>query len=198
VIYIVIGVLGFLVAVAFDWVSLKRLPAATKQLVGLLSVGLLTYSTVMVCLTPEKFDFPFFAVPLGILLLLVSLFLLVYSLFIEIPFGSTYSSKGTSNKLTTTGTYALTRHPGVLWLALFYVALILLFPSATMIIATIVWIIMDIIWVLLEDKVFFPRMFPDHSSYQKQTPFLIPNRKSFSACLRTIRAAKREAHKSPR
>jgi len=124
--------------------------------------------------------------PLGIILLVISLCLLIYSLFIEIPFQSTYSKKGVGNKLITTGTYALVRHPGVLWLALLYISLALIFPSPILFLAASVWLIMDIIWVAVEDRVFFPKMFLDYQEYQQKTPFLIPTKQSISSCLKTI------------
>ena len=184
-IYILIGVVGFLVAYTFDWLSLKESSMA-KQLAGILAVGLLIYATVMVCLGPAEFDLPFFTLPLGACLLLISFSLLIYSLFVEIPFRSTYLEKGAGSKLITTGTYALARHPGVLWLGLFYLSLALLFPSTTLFLAVTAWLIMDIIYVIVQDKVFFPRMFPDYHDYQRRTPFLIPNRQSISACLKTM------------
>jgi len=191
VIYILIGVFGFVIAYAFDWVSLKGLPLV-KQLVGLSAACLLVYATVMVCLSPAKFELPIFTLPLGGCLLLISLCLLVYSLFVEIPFRSTYTKQGVGNELITTGTYALVRHPGVIWFAFVFLALILLFPSTTLLLAAISWLIMDIIYVILQEKFFFPKMFPGYDEYQRQTPFLIPNRQSLSACLKTIKARTKE------
>jgi protein-S-isoprenylcysteine O-methyltransferase Ste14 len=188
--YIVLGVLGFLAAYAFDWFSLRQIPIL-KQLFGLLAVCLLLYSTAMVCLSQPKFTLPFFTLPLGACLLLISLSLLIYSLFIEIPFHSTYAEKGIGTKLITTGTYALTRHPGVIWLALVYLSLAIFFPSPTLFLAVTVWLIMDIIYVVLQDRIFFPEMFPDYHSYQQKTPFLIPTKQSISACLKTINPRKR-------
>ncbi|MGD0352509.1 MAG: methyltransferase [Dehalococcoidia bacterium] len=184
-IYILIGICGFLVAYAFDWASLGNL-RVMKQLIGLLAICLLVYATIMVCVIPVKLHLPFFTLPFGVGLLVFSLCLLVYSMFIEIPFHNTYAENGVSNKLITTGTYALVRHPGVIWLALVYLSLALLFPSTTLFLAVIVWLIMDIIIVTLQDKLSFPKMFPAYRRYQLKTPFLIPTKQSISACLRTI------------
>ncbi len=183
--YIFIGAAGFLLAYAFDWLSLKNIPII-KQVAGVLAIGLLVYATVMVCVSPAKFNLPFFTIPLGACLLLVSFTLLMYSLFIEIPFHSTYANKGVGTKLITTGTYAMVRHPGVLWLALVYLSIALLFPSVTLFLAVAVWLIMDIIYVVLQDRLLFPEMFPDYHQYKQKTPFLIPTRQSISACLKTI------------
>jgi protein-S-isoprenylcysteine O-methyltransferase Ste14 len=185
VIYIVIGVFSFLVACSYDWLSLKNIPFV-KQLAGLLAVGLNIYATVMVCISPAKFDVPFYFLVLGACLLPVSLSLLMYSLFIEIPFRSTYLKNGVGSKLITTGTYALTRHPGVLWLALFYLSLAMLFPSTTLFLAITIWLIMDIIYVIMQDRIFFIRMFLDYNGYRRRTPFLIPTKQSILACFKTI------------
>jgi len=184
-IYMLIGICGFLLCYAFDWASLQNL-RLVKQLIGLLAICLTVYATIMVCVIPVKFHLPFFTLPLGVGLLVISLCLLVYSLFIEVPFHNTYAKKGVGNKLITTGTYALVRHPGVIWLAIVYLSLALIFPSTTLFLAVIVWLIMDIIIVTLQDKVLFPKMFPTYREYQLKTPFLIPTKQSISACLRTI------------
>jgi protein-S-isoprenylcysteine O-methyltransferase Ste14 len=183
--YILIGICGFLAAYAFDWASLRNL-RVTKRLIGLLAICLSVYATIMVCVTPVKFHLPFFTLPLGVGLLVISLCLLVYSLFIEIPFHNTYAEKGVGNSLITTGTYALVRHPGVIWLALVYISLALLFPSTMLFLAVTIWLIIDIIIVTLQDKLSFPKMFPAYREYQLKTPFLIPTKQSILACLRTI------------
>jgi protein-S-isoprenylcysteine O-methyltransferase Ste14 len=184
-IYIIVGILGFAAALAFDWASLKRIPVI-KQLVGLLAIFLLVYASVMVCHSPAKLELPIPARIIGGCLLPVFLCLLVYSLFIELPFRSTYAEQGVGNKLIGTGTYALVRHPGVIWLAIVYLSLALLFPSTTLFFAIIIWLVMDIIYVILQEKLFFLKMFPNYRDYQRQTPFLIPTRQSISACLKSI------------
>ncbi len=173
-------------AFAFDWASLKRTPVV-KQLVGILAVCLLAYATVMVCISPARSNLPTFTIPLGSCLLLVSSILLIYSLFIEIPFWSTYAGQGAENKLVTTGTYALVRHPGVIWLALVYLSLVLLFPSATLFLAVTIWLSIDVVYVALQEKFIFAKMFPEYNDYQRRTPFLIPTRQSLLACIRTIK-----------
>ncbi len=170
----------------FDWLSLKNVPVL-KKVCGALAAGLQIYATVMVCLSPDRLELPAFTVPLGICLAVISFFLLIYSLFLEIPFHCTYAKEGVGETLVTTGTYALSRHPGVLWLGLLYIALAVLFPSVTMFIAVVVWFAMDVILVVLEDSYLFPRMFPGYVSYRKKTPFLIPTRQSVADCLRTLR-----------
>ncbi|MBM3155001.1 MAG: hypothetical protein FJ008_06655 [Chloroflexi bacterium] len=185
-VYILVGIAGFLFAFAFDWASLRNIPII-KQIFGILAVGLIAYATVMVCRTSDKLERPTFLLPLGAFFLGIFLCLLIYSLFIEIPFRTTYARKGVGDQLVMEGTYALTRHPGVIWLFFVYVSLILMFPSGTLILAAVIWMLMDVAHVAVQDKFFFPGMFPQYHLYQQQTPFLVPNRQSISACLNTIR-----------
>jgi protein-S-isoprenylcysteine O-methyltransferase Ste14 len=68
-------------------------------------------------------------------LLLVSVCLLVYSLFFEIPFQQTYVDARVGDELVKTGTYALVRHPGALWFALLPVSLSLVSRARLLLIA---------------------------------------------------------------
>lgn len=184
--YILIGAAGFLFMLLFDWLSLKNIPVL-KGISGLLAAGLIGYATVMVCIGPDKINLPFFLMPPGVCLAVVSFLLLVYSLFLEIPFHSTYAKRGGGSTLITTGTYALTRHPGVIWLGLFYSGLSIVFPSPVMFAAAVVWLILDVVLVSIEDAILFPRMFTGYDDYKKRTPFLFPTRRSIVECLRTLR-----------
>ena len=127
-IYIAIGVLGFLVIHTFDFVALKKVPVL-KPVVWLTGSGLLAYAMVMVCLAPEKLALPTWGTWLGWVLLIISLLLLLYSLFINLPLRKTYLASGIGDKLVKTGLYALVRHPGVMWFTLVMVSLVLVISS---------------------------------------------------------------------
>jgi len=179
-VYIAIGCLGFLVIHLFDIVSIKRLPGA-KPLTWILGSCLLTYALGMVCLQADKLPLPTWATWPGWALLTISLFLLVYSLFINLPFRKTYIATGVGDKLITTGLYALVRHPGVHWFILFMLSLILISRSSILLVAAPIFILLDIVLVIVEDKFFFIRMFDGYDSYQQNTPMLVPNRRSLNA-----------------
>ena len=49
-IYIVLGILGFIIIHFFDIVSLKRTPSGAKPCVWAVGSGLLVYSLIMLCL----------------------------------------------------------------------------------------------------------------------------------------------------
>lgn len=182
--YILLGLLGFGLVFLFDWLSQRRLPVI-KPLTWLVALALLVYAILKLSLEAPRLSLPAFTAPLGFCLLIPSTCLLIYSLFIEIPLVATYVYTG-ETKLVTAGTYALVRHPGVIWLAFVFVSLLLIFPSATLFLATLVWLGADILHVFVQDKFFFPKMFPNYADYRRHTPFLIPNRRSFQACLKTL------------
>ena len=184
-IYVVIGCLGFLVIHLFDIVSLKRLPGA-KPLVWILGSGLTTYSLVMVSLAPDRLSLPVWSTWLGWVLLVISLLLLIYSLYINLPFRKTYIATGVGDKLVKTGLYALVRHPGVHWFILFMLSLILASRSSLLLIAAPVFILLDIVLVIVQDKFFFGRMFAGYDDYRKETPMLVPNRRSLNTFISSL------------
>ena len=85
--------------------------------------------------------------------------LFVYSLFVEIPFASAYVQKGTPSRLVTTGTYALCRHPGVLWLAGLLAGVFFASGSLWMLVALPLWVGQDVLYVVLQEKLYFFRIF---------------------------------------
>jgi len=187
-IYIASGSLGFLIIHVFDIVSLKRIPRI-KPVTWLAGNGLLAYSVVMVYLAPDKLPLPIWSTWLGWALLLVSFSLLIYSLFINLPFRKTYVSTGVGNKLVTTGLYALVRHPWMHWLTLVMLSLILASRSSLMLIASPIWILLDILLVVIQDKFFFGKMFAGYDTYRRETPMLVPNRRSISAFINSLKQA---------
>ena len=183
--YIVLGGLGFLVIHSFDIVSLKKIPVA-KPITWTLGTGLFIYSLVMICLRSDKIILPLWSTWLGWALLSISLLLLTYSLFINLPFRKTYVATGVGDKLVKTGLYALVRHPGVHWLTVLILSLLLISGSKLLLIASPIWILLDILLVVIQDKFFLGRMFDGYDSYRRETPMLVPNKKSVSACIRSI------------
>jgi len=186
-IYIAVGILGFIVIHLFDIVSLKRIPSGAKPGVWTVGSGLLGYSLIMLCLKSNTLPLPIWSTWLGWGLLTLSLFLLIYSLFINLPFHKTYIATGVSDKLITTGLYALVRHPGVIWFTLFMLSLILVSKSSLLLIAAPIFILLDILLVITQDRFFFRQMFAGYDSYRQETPMLLPNRSSVNAFISSLR-----------
>ena len=188
-IYIAIGVLGFLIIHMFDIVSLKRIPWA-KPSTWVLGSGLLLYSLVRICLESDKLLLPVWSTGIGWGLLAISLFLLLYSLFINLPFRKTYIARGVGDKLIKTGLYSLVRHPGVVWFVLLILSLILVSKSKLLLLAAPIFILLDIVLVIVQDKFFFTQMFEGYDDYQQETPMLLPNRKSVNNFIKGLRLAR--------
>lgn len=183
--YIWLGIVGFLIGYLFDFVSLRKIPFA-KQAVGLVTFVLLGYAHMMVCLQGEALVRPANLIYVGWFLFFLGSLATVYSLYLEIPFKKTYVVEGVGNELVTTGTYALVRHPGVLWYAVVLIGLILVSGRWLALYAAPIWFLMDVLWVWLQEKLFFNQMFPGYQQYQKTTPMLIPTSRSIARCFRTF------------
>jgi len=167
-VYIAVGILGFIVIHLFDIVSLKRIPSGAKPGVWTVGSGLLVYSLIMLCLKSNTLPLPIWSAWLGWGLLTLSLFLLIYSLFINLPFRKTYIATGVSDKLITTGLYALVRHPWIHCFTLLMLSLILVSKSSLLLIAAPIFILLNILLVVIQDN----------------------NRKSISACISSLRKAR--------
>jgi protein-S-isoprenylcysteine O-methyltransferase Ste14 len=187
--YIAIGVAGFLVIHTSDFVALKKVPWA-KPLTWVLGGGPLVYALTMACLQPDKLPLPNWATWLGWALLAIAAPTLLYSLFINLPFRKTYIARGVGDKLITSGLYALVRHPGVHWFILLVLSLVLVSRSGLVLIAAPIFIFLDIVLVIVQDRFFFGKMFTRYEDYRRETPMLLPNRKSLKAFLNSIRQAR--------
>jgi protein-S-isoprenylcysteine O-methyltransferase Ste14 len=184
-VYILLGCLAFLIAFFFDLVALKGI-SHLKQAVGLVFVLLFGFALSMVCLKGDRFHLPYWLSWAGWPLLALSSGLLIYSIFLEIPFKQTYATTGVGDKLVKTGTYALTRHPGVLWFGLSLLALLAISRSVLLLTAALPWFFLDVAWVWIQERFFFSRMFPGYEQYKRETPMLIPTRESTVRCVRTL------------
>ncbi|MDP3879739.1 MAG: methyltransferase [Dehalococcoidales bacterium] len=185
-IYIAIGCLGFLLLHIFDIVSWKKL-AGLKPFIWFSGSGLLVYAMVMAWLRSDEMALPLWTVRIGWALLAVSCLLLIYSLFINLPFRKTYIAAGVSDRLVTTGLYAMVRHPGVHWFTLAMFSLVLVSRSRLLLIAAPIFILMDIALTIWQDKFLFGRMFEEYDKYRRETPMLIPNRRSLNAFVNSLK-----------
>jgi protein-S-isoprenylcysteine O-methyltransferase Ste14 len=147
----------------------------------------LIYSLVMICLSPDKIVVPTWLTGVGWGVLVLSASLLIHALFVSLPFRRTYIDKGVGEKLVESGFYALVRHPGVIWFTLLMLSLIPVARSRLLLIATPTFITLDILLVFIQDKFLFGRMFPGYGAYRRETPMLLPNRRSVNVFLRFLR-----------
>lgn len=189
-VYIVLGILGFIIVHFFDIVSLKRVPSGAKPCVWTIGSGLLVYSLIMLCLQSNTLPLPIWSTWLGWGLLTLSFFLLIYSLFVNLPFRKTYIASGVSDRLIKTGLYALVRHPWIHCFTLILLSLVLVSQSSLLLIAVPIWVLVNIVLVIIQDKYFFGKMFQGYDSYRQETPMLVPNRRSLNTFIKGLRSVR--------
>lgn len=183
--YILLGIIGFAFLFAFDYFNYKN-KGKLKKLFGILSVASISLGSISILLfMPKTHIHPIIKVIGGGMTTLWG-FMLSYSLFFEIPFVDTYGKEKYNGNLVKSGTYALCRHPGVLWFGLLYLSIFLTTGTPYILYGGIVWTAFDAFHVYLQEKLFFHEIFPEYKEYVRETPMLIPNRKSFQEFRKTI------------
>jgi protein-S-isoprenylcysteine O-methyltransferase Ste14 len=183
---IVIGIGGALIIHIVDIVSLKKIPLL-KPLIWIIGISMGIYSIINLCISSDKMSLPVWTTICGWVLLVFSASIFLSALFINLPFRKTYIETGVGDKLIKTGLYSLARHPGAMWFILFMASLVLISQSKLMLIAAPIFMVMNTLLVIIQDKVFFTKMFEGYDQYQKETPMLLPNRRSITVFFRSIR-----------
>ena len=171
--YILVGLAGFSLIHLADFAALKKIPA-TKPIAWICGIAALIYSIVNIVASASPLSFTPWLTGPGWVLLIGSLVILVYALFVNLPFKNTYVDTGVGVDLVVTGLYGIVRHPGLYPFIGAMAGLFLVFPSYVMLAAATVWSCADLALIVLQDRVIFPRMFVGYLDYQKETPMIIP------------------------
>ena len=181
--YLGIGIIGFVFLLMFDISSLCK-KNHLKYVLGISGFLLILGSTVMIIV-----DFSHFLQIDGIyrvislIIAILSLILLIYSVFIEV--GKSTYEVNVEHSLVTSGTYALSRHPGVLWMLLLYIFGAIFFQNLLAIYAALVWTLVNIIYVSIQERFIFHKIFDNYDKYRKTTPMILPNYKSIERFITT-------------
>ncbi len=183
--YILLGLCAYLALALFEWASLRGM-AALKVIMAVLVLLISVVSHTAIGLSPRKFTLSSGLSVLGWAMAVMFACLWLYSMFGEIPFAKTYLGAGHGDRLVTTGTYALCRHPTVLWYGMILCGLLLATRSIDLLVAAPIWLAADALYVWAEEKLFLRRMFADYEQYQRQTPMLLPTGGSVRCWLRTM------------
>jgi len=182
---ILLGLCAYPALAVFEYASWHRM-AVLKLVMGIVALTVPGVALTAVCLDAAKFSVPAVLSSLGLVLAVSSAGLWLFSMFWEIPFARTYASPGRGDRLVTQGTYALVRHPAVLWFGFFLLGLTLATRSSLLRLAAPVWWLADVLYVWGEERWYLRRVFAGYDAYQHTTPMLLPTRGSFRRCLRTI------------
>ena len=183
--YLLTGALGFLLGYLTELGAARRLLPLRLSLWAV-CLGLIGHSLVMVAVQSPRFRLHESAVLAGWALLPIAALLLVYSLFIELPLARTYARVRSPIRVITTGTYALVRHPTVLWYVLLLSSLLLVSRSLLILAAVPVWIALDMLWAVLQERSLLAEAREEYSAYRRRTPFLVPSLRSIRSCLRSF------------
>lgn len=114
---------------------------------------------------------------------LVFLGLLIYTLFFALPFDETYLKESKERLAYTEGIYSLCRHPGVLWFAGAYLCFWGMSGDLDRGIYFGLMIFWNYLYIIVQDLWIFPVTFTNYEDYKRNTPFLLPNRRSINAYL---------------
>jgi protein-S-isoprenylcysteine O-methyltransferase Ste14 len=184
VLHIAIGVVGFALLFLYDVAAIRQHPRLCYILAAAGGLAIAS-ALVLVCALPPRLPRPPVLIAIGVPMAVVFLLLGCYSILIEIRLHARSRGRKNGRFLMTAGTYALVRHPGVLWYSLALMGLCLAFPSYELLLATPVWIAMDILLAAFEERFYLQVVFSRrYRRYQRSVPFLIPTLKSIRACVR--------------
>ena len=173
---LVIGAAAFALLILSDFLMLKGRKAAA-YICGFAGIfGIIGSTLLLFLFTDFNFILKNSLVPrlIAAVFALVFLCLLVYTLLFALPAVQTYFVRKKIQDLVDTGVYALSRHPGVLWLGFCYLFIWLATANVLLLWACIVFTVMDIVHVAIQDIYVFPKTIDRYDEYKKYTPFLIP------------------------
>jgi len=174
-IYIIIGIIGFVSFLVFDFMSLKQ-RAVLKYAFIIVGTGLILWSTVELVQSPIQYALPIVPRIIALILAVIFFALLIYSVFIEVGI-KTYK-RVAKHELVTDGTYSLVRHPGVIWLFLAYFFLAVFNASNELLWTAFVWTLANTLYIIIQERFILKKLFSEYENYTLTTPMVIPNLKS--------------------
>lgn len=187
-IYLGLGILGFILLLFYDICSICD-KYIVKYFFGISGFFLIVMSSVALLNIGSNVTFAYSFRWISLIMGVISLFLLIYSVFIEVG-KNTYKFRN-ENKLVTTGTYALSRHPGVLWFLFVYLFGAIYFQNYFILGAGLIWTVINIIYVYLQERFIFVKLFENYDTYILSTPMILPSYQSIEKCLTTLNWRKR-------
>lgn len=190
-IYILMGSLAFLFFMVYDINSVTKNYKLLHSgfLAGFILLIVATVGIVFTTISETELNLGR-AIVFG-LLAFIFLLLLIDTLFFALPFENTYVKTNAPPKTCTTGVYALSRHPGVLWFIGFYLFLWLALTGSLLLLAGILFSLLNLFYIILQDQWIFMKVFPDYRDYKKTTPFLFPTYQSLRRCMQTFHNERR-------
>jgi protein-S-isoprenylcysteine O-methyltransferase Ste14 len=178
VIEVLLAFSGYAWGMLHDLAARHRTPRVKPLLLALSAAGHLAAWYRLARYSP-RFHPPRLLRALCIVLAPAATLAMLYSIAIEIPFRKAWVEQGHTEELVTTGTYALTRHPGVLWYAIATFAWAVALGSRRLLLVAPLLIGGDIAHVGFQERAVLGSLFGEaYEDYQRETPFVMPNMRS--------------------
>lgn len=168
-----LGSLGFVLFFASDGAHLRHRPGRHLFALG----GVLLCAATVLLMRGVEYDAAAIVCGTAALLLFA---LLVYTLFFALPKTAYTDGRPT---LVDRGVYALCRHPGVLWLAGFYLCLWGMCRTTDALLAFFMFTLLDVLYAAWQDVYVFPRTIAGYGAYRARVPFLLPTARSVRLCI---------------
>jgi protein-S-isoprenylcysteine O-methyltransferase Ste14 len=182
-----LSALGYAFGMAHDLASVRAVPRVKPYLFGAM-LAAHGASVFRLLRRSPRLPMPGAIASLAGALSILSLAGMFYSIMVEIPLRKAWLRQGHTDALVTTGTYALVRHPGVLWLTSALGLAAVATRSQRLLAAWPAMILGDVVHVWFQERAVLPHVFGEaYRDYQRSTPFLIPTRRSFRRLARSIR-----------
>ena len=180
------NVIGYLWGILHDIAARRGTPRVKPFFMGAMVAGHATAVYRLLRYTP-RLGVPGVLRAFAVVLAPLSWAAMFYSIFVEIPLRKAWIDQGHTDQLVTTGTYALARHPGVIWFTFALIFTALATRSKRLLLASPVMVAGDVGHVAFQDRYVLPEVFGDaYERYQRTTPFLVPTPRSVRRFIQTF------------
>ncbi len=177
---------GYAWGMLHDLAALKAVPRVKPYLLAMSALGH-SFAFFGLLRRSSRFDPPPALRALCMLLAPLSWAAMFYSIMVEIPFRKGWVDEGHTDQIVTDGTYALARHPGVIWFTVALLTSAVAARSRRLLLAAPFMVAGDVMHVAFQERVVLVEVFGDaYRAYQRTTPFLVPTPASFAKFVRTV------------
>ena len=177
---------GYAWGMLHDLAALKAVPRVKPYLLAMSALGHM-FAFIGLVRHPSRFTPHPVLRALCVLLAPLSWAAMFYSIMVEIPFRKGWVDEGHTDQIVTDGTYALARHPGVIWFTFALLTTAIATRSKRMLLAAPFMVAGDVMHVVFQERAVLVNVFGDaYRDYQQTTPFLVPTPTSFAKFVRTV------------